>query len=55
VIPVDVWSALNAHKNEYLYFRTDHHWTQRGAYYAYTAFAATAVPPMRFRITNQAK
>jgi hypothetical protein len=42
VIPVDVWSALNAHKNEYLYFRTDHHWTQRGAYYAYTAFAATA-------------
>ena len=27
---------------EYLYFRTDHHWTARGAYYAYTEFAKAA-------------
>ena len=33
------YEKLAAHKNEYLYFRTDHHWTQRGAYYAYAAFA----------------
>ena len=27
------------HANEYLYFRSDHHWTHRGAYYAYAEFA----------------
>lgn len=35
---VDVNSVLSSHKDEYIYFRTDHHWTARGAYYAYTAF-----------------
>lgn len=35
---VDAYAALGAHKDEYLYFRTDHHWTARGAYYAYVAF-----------------
>lgn len=32
---IDVYSTLMAHKNEYIYFRTDHHWTSLGAYYAY--------------------
>ena len=41
-IGVDTWSELNAHAGEYLYFRTDHHWTQRGAYYAYRAFCKAA-------------
>lgn len=36
---VDAYSALMQHKNEYIYFRTDHHWTALGAYYAYTAFS----------------
>ena len=31
-----------AHTDEYIYFRTDHHWTQLGAYYAYTAFCEAA-------------
>lgn len=35
---VDGYSKLAAHTGEYIYFRTDHHWTQLGAYYAYTAF-----------------
>lgn len=35
---VDGYSKLAAHTDEYIYFRTDHHWTQLGAYYAYTAF-----------------
>lgn len=35
---VEVFSGLLAHREEYLYFRTDHHWTARGAYYAYEAF-----------------
>lgn len=32
---IDVYSTLTAQKNEYIYFRTDHHWTSLGAYYAY--------------------
>lgn len=35
---VDAYTALRHHRNEYLYFRTDHHWTATGAYYAYAAF-----------------
>lgn len=42
ITPVRIFDTLNAHKNEYLFFRTDHHWTQRGAYYAYTEFAKAA-------------
>ena len=26
------------HRKEYIYFRTDHHWTQLGAYYAYREY-----------------
>ena len=29
---------LKAHSDEYIYFRTDHHWTALGAYYAYAQF-----------------
>lgn len=32
---IDVLPALTEHKGEYLYYRTDHHWTTLGAYYAY--------------------
>ena len=42
VVGVDTFSRLEAHKDEYLYFRTDTHWTQRGGYYAYTAFCDAA-------------
>ncbi len=40
VIEVDIFGKLSQHKDEYLYFRTDHHWTQLAAYYAYTEFCA---------------
>ena len=36
---IDVRSALSSHKDEQLYYRTDHHWTTEGAYYAYLAAA----------------
>ena len=36
---VDVLAALDEQQGEYLYFKTDHHWTARGAYWAYAAFA----------------
>ena len=49
---VDALSALASHKKEYIYFRTDHHWTQLGAYYAYLAFCKehgfTAFPLSHF-------
>ena len=35
---VDVFSALAAHSGESIYYRTDHHWTSLGAYYAYCAW-----------------
>ena len=34
----DVLSALAAHSGENIYYRTDHHWTSLGAYYAYCAW-----------------
>ena len=37
---VKVCPILREHSDEYIYFRTDHHWTQLGAYYAYQAFCA---------------
>ena len=35
---VALYDALMAHRTEYVYFRTDHHWTATGAYYAYEQF-----------------
>lgn len=35
---INVYDALNRHTDEYIYFRTDHHWTALGAYYAYASF-----------------
>lgn len=32
---IDTCDALSAHKQEYIYYKTDHHWTSQGAYYAY--------------------
>ncbi len=36
---VDVTEALLSHRNEYLFYRTDHHWTSLGAHYAFQAMA----------------
>lgn len=35
---INPYNTLSAHKDEYLFFRTDHHWTALGAYYTYTDF-----------------
>lgn len=42
VLTADAYGKLAAHTDEYIYFRTDHHWTQLGAYYAYTALCESA-------------
>ena len=39
---VDLYTQLRMHRDEYVYFRTDHHWTALGAYYAYEKFCETA-------------
>ena len=39
---VDAYSKLAKRTDQYIYFRTDHHWTARGAYWAYTAFCESA-------------
>lgn len=41
VITIDTFSALSAHNDEYIYFRTDHHWTALGAYYVYEELCRT--------------
>ena len=47
IVTVDAYSALRDHADEYIYFRTDHHWTALGAYYAYTQYCkATGFDPV---------
>ncbi|HHU53117.1 MAG TPA: hypothetical protein GXZ43_03425 [Clostridiaceae bacterium] len=53
IIKVDAITNIAKHTDEYIYFNTDHHWTGRGAYYAYQAFCfhtgqtATALEDMK--------
>ena len=39
---VKTFDAIRAHRDEYVYFRTDHHWTALGAYYAYCEYTKAA-------------
>ena len=39
---VNTYDEIFSHRTEYLYFKSDHHWTQLGAYYAYRVFAESA-------------
>lgn len=40
---VDAYKEIERYVDEeYIYFRTDHHWTARGAYHAYVAFSKVA-------------
>jgi hypothetical protein len=46
---VDAYTPMMAHRDEYLFFNTDHHWTGRGAYYAYAAtVTAAGMTPLQF-------
>lgn len=53
---VPIYKTMKAHANEYLYFRTDHHWTALGAYYAYSVFCAVkgipATPLSDYTVTT---
>ena len=43
---LDAGYILRKHQKEYIYYRTDHHWTTLGAYYAWTQFAEAAGVPV---------
>ena len=45
VTPIDVYGALEKHKDEPIFMRTDHHWSSLGAFYACEAFSAEARVP----------
>lgn len=57
VIKVDTFNALLEHNDEYIYFRTDHHWTALGAYYSYEAICEALgyepVPLEDFEVWDQ--
>ncbi|BBF44990.1 hypothetical protein lbkm_3730 [Lachnospiraceae bacterium KM106-2] len=36
---LDMTETLKQHQKEYIYYRTDHHWTTLGAYYSYCEWA----------------
>ena len=42
IITIDAHTPLYKNRDLYTFFRTDHHWTMLGAYFAYLAFAETA-------------
>ncbi|WP_304653521.1 DHHW family protein, partial [uncultured Ligilactobacillus sp.] len=36
---IDLINVLNKHRQEAIYYKTDHHWTSLGAYYAFGQLA----------------
>ena len=40
VLNIPVYDTLREHRQEYIYYRTDHHWTTLGAWYAYEKAAS---------------
>lgn len=52
---IETAEVLKAHDSEYIYYRTDHHWTTLGAYYAYEVWAQhmgfSPVPQEQFAVT----
>ena len=48
---IDVQETLTAHKEEKIYYGTDHHWTTLGAYYGYLEWAAAlGVEPVSYNV-----
>ena len=37
----DIYDMMRSHRGEYIYFRTDHHWTALGCYYAFADICPT--------------
>ena len=41
ITKIDLLPVLESHADEYIYYRTDHHWTTLGAFYAYEQICAS--------------
>lgn len=41
ITPIDVRDTLDKHKDEYLYYHTDHHWTSLATFYAFQQLASS--------------
>ena len=53
---LSVYETLSAHKDEYIYYRTDHHWTTFGASLAYKAYCEyVGLKPAEFTATEVSK
>lgn len=54
VTPINAVKPLSEHLSENIFFKTDHHWTQLGAYYVYSEFLSSTGdaidPPYRFNM-----
>ena len=51
---VDCRDVLAEHKDEYIYYRADHHWTTLGAYYAYTELCTSlGIEPYAYEEFNK--
>lgn len=42
VTSVNAYNAIGEHYSDYVYYKSDDNWTDKGAYYAYSAFAKAA-------------
>ena len=42
IVTVNTYDTLMHHRDEYIYLKTDHHWSGLGAYYAYKDFCKAA-------------
>lgn len=53
---INIYDALAAHEQDYLYFRTDHHWTAQAGYLAYLELAGALglapVDPRDYPLTD---
>jgi len=52
---IDVYDTLSNHKDEYIYYNTDHHWTSLGAYYGYLEFINNPINYILKEITTDFK
>lgn len=53
VTMINVYNSLYAMRNEYIYYRTDHHWTSYGAFLAYqTAIKKLGFSPVSYEMYN---
>lgn len=49
---LDLREMFREKSDEYIYYRTDHHWTSLGAFYAYQLFSDTDAEPDDYEITE---